>query len=459
MSILVVAFLLASAVDPEAPPQLLDMAPAATIAQAPPPTTTTTTPATTATTATTEPATPPADPAATPTEPPPSPPPAPVEETAPVEAPVGPRVAPVASEDVTANAAYDECLRLAGRVTTTNLTACFARVGTKYPDSLAAIRARANVSLLEAEHDLVNGEEKQGWLPPGRLELVGVAGLFGVWNAIAGGVLVATNVEGGNPGALLIGISAASLALGVGFGVGGAAIGDALKLDEGASRMVASGIVWGTNMGIGLLPVVFDLDREGNGSAAIITVLGAGWAGGLGTLALTNVLRLDTPSVSMVNSGGIWGSVVGGLVMLNLANARVQPSAAYSAAYIGANFVGLVGGGLLSQTVNVSWGETLVFDLGAVIGGSVLGFGTTGLLIASGNDGQFATPIITSAVGVGVIGGYAVGMVTTSMLRGVDAPFLRSFGATVKPTTPKPMAVLDSVGQPVSMMPIVALAF
>ena len=379
-------------------------------------------------------------------------------DVVPVEVPIGPRVVPAMSENAAANADYDECLRLATRVRSPNLSACFERVATKYPDSLAAIRARANVSLLDAEHDLVNGDANEGWLPPGRLELVGVAGLFGVWNAIAGGVIVATNANTGNGGALLIGISAASLALGVGFGVGGAAIGNALKLDEGASRMVASGIVWGTNMGIGLLPVVFSLDT-GNGTAPILTVLGAGWVGGLSTLALTDALRLDTAAVSMVNSGGIWGSLVGGLVMINLLNAQVESSGAYSAAYLGGNVIGLVGGGLLSQVVTASWGETLVFDLGAVIGGSVLGFGSTGLLLASGSNGEYATPIITSAVGVGVIGGYALGMVTTSMLRSVETPLLRSFGEKVKPMTPKPMAVLDSIGQPVSIMPLVALAF
>lgn len=362
---------------------------------------------------------------------------------------------PSPTENAEANLAYETCLRSARNDEAKLVRRCFDGVATRWPDTLAAVRARANVSLLDVEMEL----GKQTWLPPGRLELVGVAGLFGVWNAIAGGVVVASNVDGGNPGALLLGVSAASLALGVGFGVGGGFIGDALKLDEGASRLVASGLVWGTNMGIGLLPVVFSVDTRGNGTAAVLTVLGGGWAGGLGALALTNVLDLDATGVSMVNSGGIWGSVVGGMVMINLVNAGVQQSAAYSAAYVGSNVLGLVGGGLLSQVVTATWGETLIFDLGAVIGGSVLGFGSFGAMISVGAPGEVQTTVITSAVGVGVLGGYAAGMVAVAMLRDVEMPLLRPFGATIKPTTPKPIAALDMKGQPVAMMPVMALAF
>ncbi len=364
----------------------------------------------------------------------------------------GPRAVPALAEDEGANAAYTKCLTTARVDTPAVLSACFERVATAYPDTLAAVRARANVSLLEAER----GVEKSSWLPPGRLELVGVAGIFGVWNAIAGGVIVANNVDEGNPGALLIGVSVASLALGVGFGVGGAAIGDALKLDEGASRLVASGLIWGTNMGIGLLPVVFDLAPEANVAVPILTVVGGGWVGGLGALALTNGLRLDVPAVSIMNSGGIWGSVVGGLIMANLSNAQVEAPAAYSAAYLGSNVAGLVGGALLSQVVDVSWGETLIFDLGAVIGGSVLGLGTAGILVASNTGELYGTQLMTGAIGLGVLGGYGIGMLTLGLLREDTKPLLRSFGVT--PTTPKPMAVLDNVGKPVAMMPLLALA-
>ena len=437
MNFLLVALLLTAAADPATPPPALD--PAVAVSE-PTPT----------------PSVPPA--ATTETETAPTQAPAPIDELQPPDAAsLAPRVLPAPNEDDTANRAYAACLESARQDDAASVSACFDGVVAAWPNSLAAVRARANVSLLQAERELASTQ--QSLLPPGRLELVGVAGIFGVWNAIAGGVVVASNLQGAGPGALLIGISAGSLALGVGFGVGGALIGDSLKLDEGASRMVASGILWGTNMGIGLLPVIFTLNTNGNATVPVLTVVGAGWVGGLGSLALTNILRLDTTAVSMVNSGGIWGSVIGGLVMTNLANSQVTEASAYSAVYIGASMLGLVGGGLLSQTVNVSWGETLIFDLGAVISGSVMGFGSAGIMLATGNDGKYATPILTSAIGVGVLGGYAAGMLASSMLRGADAPFWRSFGANIKPTTAKPMAVVDLKGQPVSMMPLVALAF
>jgi hypothetical protein len=324
----------------------------------------------------------------------------------PVDAPPTPMAtpAPLPGSTPAADAAYARCLASA-RVDDAKLVErCFLDVAAAHPDSLAAVRANANASLLQIEHDVANSAAQNGWLPPGRLELVGVGGLFGVWNAIAGGIIVGTNVQSSNPGVLLLGTAGASLALGIGFGIGGAKLGEALHLDEGASKLVASGLVWGTNAGIGLLPVVFS--TRGNGTSAVLTVLGAGWVGGLTALALTNVLDVDAPSVSMINSGGIWGSVVGGMVMLNLANNQVTQSGAYSAAYIGSSVVGLVGGGLLSTVMKPTYAETLIFDLGAVVGGSVLGLGTVGTLaLIAPSDTSLATPIITGAISVGVLGG------------------------------------------------------
>lgn len=353
-----------------------------------------------------------------------------------------------------ADAAYARCLASARVDDAALVERCFLDVAAAHPDSLAAVRANANASLLQVEHDVANAAARNGWLPPGRLELVGVGGLFGVWNAIAGGLVVGTNVQATNPGVLLLGTAGASLALGVGFAVGGALLGEALHLDEGDSKLVASGLVWGTNAGIGLLPLVFSVDNTGNGTSALLTVLGAGWVGGLSALALTNVINVDAASMSMINSGGIWGSVVGGMVMLNLANNQVSESGAYSAAYIGSNVAGLVAGGLLSTTMKPTYAETLIFDLGAVVGGSVLGLGTVGTLalVPSSNTSMF-TPIVTSAVSVGVLGGYAAGIATVSMLRAVDAPLF-----VPKLATPLPTNVVDSAGQPVPMVNVVALA-
>jgi hypothetical protein len=352
------------------------------------------------------------------------------------------------------DAAYARCLASARTDEARLVERCFLDVAAAHPDSLAAVRATANATLLQVEHDVANSAAQNGWLPPGRLELVGVGGLFGVWNAIAGGIVVGANVQGSNPGVLLLGTAGASLALGVGLGIGGARLGEALHLDEGASRLVASGLVWGSNAGIGLLPVVFAADRNGNGTSAVLTVLGAGWVGGLSALALTNVLDVDAPSMSMINSGGIWGSVVGGMVMLNLTNNQVSQSGAYSAAYIGSSVVGLVGGGLLSTTMKPTYAETLIFDLGAVVGGSVLGLGTVGTLaLVSTNSTSLFMPIVTSAVSVGVLGGYAAGIATVSLLRTVDAPLF-----VPKLATPLPTNVVDSAGQPVPIVNVLALA-
>ncbi len=372
-----------------------------------------------------------------------------------VEPPPPPPPAALPGSTDAADAAYARCLASA-RVDDPKLVErCFLDIVTAHPDSLAAVRANANASLLKIEHEVANSAAEKGWLPPGRLEFVGVGGLFGVWNAIAGGIVVGSNIRSGNPGVLLLGTAGASLALGVGFGIGGAMLGESLHLDEGASKLVASGLVWGTNAGIGLLPVVFTADPTGNGTSAILTVLGAGWIGGLATLALTNVLDVDAPSVSMINSGGVWGSVVGGMVMLNLVNNGVTQSGAYSAAYIGSTVAGLVGGGLLSTTMKPTYAETLIFDLGAVVGGSVLGLGTVGTLaLMSTENNSLLTPIVTSAVSAGVLGGYAAGIATVSLLRAVDAPLF----VLPKQATPLPTNVVDSAGQPVPIVNVLALA-
>ncbi len=291
------------------------------------------------------------------------------------------------------------------------------------PESLDSIRARAALSMIEA---LTVAE-----VPPpppafgaGRLELVGVSGLFGVWNAVAGGVSVASLAQlDGGPA--FLGTAAGALVAGVGFGVGGYYLGEALELDESKSKLVASGLIWGSNMGMALAPLVASAAID-TGTALPLIVLTpivlAGYAGGAGGLAAGMFIDLTPADVSMVNSGGFFGSVVGGLMLTNLLAWQVSGTAPYSLTYVAFNAAGLAAGGLLAKNSDYTWGETLVADLGMAIGGTTLGLGSAGvLLFSSSGDPRVAAGLVTGATALGMAGGYAAGLATARLLRPADA--------------------------------------
>ena len=361
------------------------------------------------------------------------------------------------TRDQQADAALHACLQLAQTPgTPAAVRACFADVATSFADTLAATRAAASVTLLDAQAIAasVGAAPSDGpppLLAPGRIELVGVSGIFGVWNAIAGGIVVGLQLPNANGGVLFLGTSAAALGLGVGAGVGGYFLGEALSLSEGDARVTASGLLWGTNLGIALqgalMPTLFPLGGNTSTSLSLGTVVAGGWTVGLLGLASTRFAHLDGPQVSLLNSGGIMGSFLGGMVLVNLATRNVQGNWPYALTYMGGNVAGLAAGYALGRVLDLSWGETLIGDLGMVLGGVVTSTATAGtLLLIGGNaDGVVVGTIITSAASMGVVGGYAAGLAVVSALRGAKKAVWRTAldGVVLEPAA---LAVFDRRG-------------
>lgn len=426
--------------------------PAESVATTPTSTTTPTptdpaTPTTTTTTPTTAPTTTPAvEPAVVPAtsvqppvvEAPPSPPP-------------GPRV------DVEAEVDYRLCKeRLLGTVPTTATEAlspaerqaaraCYAAVIANHQGTEAALKAAAGLVVFDA---LLRAPAKDGLeIPAGRLGISTTLGLFGVWNAVAGGILIGSNAPNLVDGAgLVAGTGAAAVALGIGAGVGGYFLADALQLDEGAARLVASGVVWGTVLGTAMAPSIAQVEGPAGFNLAIGGVVGAGYVGGGAALLLSSLVTFDEAQVGMINSGGLIGSGVGLLLLPNLAAANVGDTSMYSLTFIGSTLVGLTAGGIVGRTVNYTWGETLLCDLGAVLG--VVAGGTVS--VVAGMSGATEMPLLTAPPAVGLVGGYVVSaLIVREWRAGRGAPIWRDAPSV------RPVAMAVPVGK--TMVPTVGV--
>ena len=419
-------------------------------------TTTTTTATATATTETTETTAPaaPADPSSQPQ--------GPAHAEASATAPAAAATAPVTS--------FAACLALAqGGTQPTPLLLCLDTVVREAPDSIDAVRAAAAKTMVEAA--LLNpwpaaaplnpgAPTSDPFGPPGRLELVGIAGLFGVWNGVALALAASPVVlaDSANSGGLsLLGTSALALAGGVGFGVGGYFLGDALHLDEDGARLVGSGLLWGSNMGIAGSVLIFDLLKpQGNALllVALAPIVAMGYVGGGLGLAAAKFGRFDAGQISLLNSGSTMGSILGGMVAINL---LAQPSYGVippTLAYMLGNASGVLAFGLLGNIVDLTWGQTVIADLGMVLGGTVLGLGTVGALSflpANAPACSLATPMITGAISVGVVGGYAAGLAIAMAVGGPKTPQPSALSLT-----PATGAVLDRSGRLTQTMGMVA---
>lgn len=388
---------------------------------------------------------------------------APVVEEAPVDSaaaqpsppdavPVEPAEAPPPSPSTVSPVAVDlfsPCVLLARRgVSRSEVDACLQHAVTSDPESLSAVRARAAKTMLDA----VGVAEAPAFAAPGRLELVGVGGVFGVWNAIAVGTTVGISTNA-DPGPMLIGTAVLALAAGVGFGYGGHLLGEEAALDEGGGKLVASGLVWGTNMGIAAAFFALDAIRPETSGLQAMSLFGPivtmGYVGGAVGFAAAKLGRFDAAQVSLVNSGGALGSFLGGMVAINMLQQGVQGTAPYAFTYMAGNAVGLVGFGVLGNTLKLTWSETLIGDLGMVIGGTVGGLGMVGALLSmGGNNNGAAVTLTTGAASVGAVGGYAAGLLVATMLRTGD-----DISAAPKVAlTPSSGAVVDGTGALVPTM-------
>jgi hypothetical protein len=304
---------------------------------------------------------------------------------------------------------------------------CFRAVATRHAGSLAAVKAEASLAVLARQ-----GAATPGLIPAGRLGVTAASGLFGVWNGAAAGWIAAAN-GGAVDQTALIGVTGiGAVVLGAAMGSGGYFLAEKLKLDEGAARLLASSLVWGTVVGVGVAPTIVEAFDTANGSGfaasvGVVAVVGMGYLGAGAALLATSLTTFDEAQVSMLNSGGVAGSLVGMLILPALSSFRVINALPYSAAFVGSTVGGLALGAGLGRTLDLTWGETLLCDLGLVLGG-VLG-GTASFVVSpstSSLDYPTRTVITSVLPAVGLLGGYGAALAfVTSWRAGRGAPVWR----------------------------------
>jgi hypothetical protein len=324
---------------------------------------------------------------------------------------------PTFRDDPDAEAAHTTCARLAETVGSdpAAVRTCYLDLVTRWPGTVAALKAETSLFILRSP--LVQGSGNAGLnIPAGRLGITTAVGAFGLWNAIAGGIVTGVNVPNVNPTALIAGTGVVGVAAGIGFGIGGYFLAEKLQLDEGAARLVASGLLWGTVLGTSIAPTIAFSDTGGTAgfNLGIASVVGAGYLAGGAALLLTSMVSFDEAQVSMINSGGAIGATLGLLLLPNLAAAGVTEVAPYSLAFAGTTTAGLAAGGLLGRSLQLTWGEALLCDLAAVLGGFA---GGTASLLMGTVTGSPSVTFMTAIPAIGVVGGYGAGLLFVSQWR------------------------------------------
>lgn len=338
------------------------------------------------------------------------------------------------------------------------LRGCLETLRGAYPGTPAALQAEGALAALRALRPDA-ADTGAFSFPPGRLELSSTAGLFGIWNGIAAGIITAIHLPGIDPTLATLGTGALSLGLGMGFGFGGYALAERFDLAEGDSRLITAGLLWGTVMGIAAAPIVAErnLPDRLNVSVPLLGVVAGGYLGGAASLLVGMRADITPAQVSLLNTGGWVGALFGLLMIPNLEAYRVQQATPYALTYLGAQSLGLAAGALASRWLDASWGETLLIDLGGVLG--LVASGT--LVFALNASGAFVStpgtlllPLTTGTLMAGTLGGIAVAAATVSGRRGSERPLFRGpgRGGALEPTLGAPTVVLDIAREPVVVL-------
>ena len=353
-------------------------------------------------------------------------------------------------------AAWQKCVSLFGNTDAPTKT-CLESLRREHPGTAAFYRAEGALSLLAGNP--TETRPAQSWeIPAGRLELSSTAGLFGIWAGTAMGISTSAFLEP-DPALAILGTGALAIGVGTGLGFGGYHLAERLDLGEGDSRLVASSLVWGTVLGIAALPPVietlatnFTLSPAAAVSVPLATIVSGGLAGGALALAATRFGNLSSAEVSMINTGGWVGMLFGFLTLPTLEVWNINSSITGSLSFIGATSLGLTSGYLLSQVLDFNWGETLLLDLGGVLGlvtGGTLLFALTASGALSGLPEQVAVPVVTAGLGLSTLSGLALTALSISMSRSADRPIWKSGGLEVRPSLGLSHVVLDLERKPV----------
>lgn len=358
-------------------------------------------------------------------------------------------------------AAWQKCVALFEQPNAIANT-CLESLRRDHPNTAAAYRAEGALAFIASNPSSMS--QAESWqIPAGRLELSSTAGLFGIWSGIAIGSSVSAHLRP-NATLAILGTGALAIGLGTGLGFGGYHLAESLDLEEGDSRWIASSLVWGTVLGIAAIPPILENNIQGGAevSLPLMTIVSGGLMGGALSLAATRFHRFSSAEVSMLNTGGWVGVLFGFLTLPTLETWNINGALYGSLSFIGATSLGLTSGFLLSQVIDLNWGETLLLDLGGVLGlvtGGTLLFALTASGALESLPGEIAVPLVSAGLGLSTLGGLALTALSISMSRSAERPIWKSSGLEVRPSFGPTHVVLDLERKPVWILGSPTLVF
>lgn len=297
--------------------------------------------------------------------------------------------------DVRADERYAICVRLLRQGQDAEARACLERLVEEAPDTTAALRASSVLSAVPPRAAMSEEVLPRRPLPfdPGHLELALTSGLFGAYNGAVGALWLSLNPDLTPPYVSALGGVGAAL-LGGGYTLGTWLLADGLDLSQGDSHLLASGIGWGTALGLTLAPWMFSLAgvpwpegvmppfRHDLSTALPLGLLPSvvgGYVGLGGAAVLAALLELEASQVATLNTGGGTGFLLGlgaGLGVAHLLRLDVWEVLLIDLATVAA--FALVGGGAyLLRSAGPPSPELDVVAGGATALGTVVGLGAS----------------------------------------------------------------------------------
>lgn len=384
--------------------------------------------------------------------------------------------------DLAADELYRRCLDHIGAGRRLQAQACLQTVIEQSPESTAALKAGSALNTLRAQAAL----ETSSVLPadrwpfkPGRLELSVMSGLMGVWT---GGALAAA--VGSQPFAaqgpilpmLTAGGGAVAVALGGGFALGSFFLGEFLDLKGGTSRLLGSGMFWGTALGVALAPWMFalsgsqwdpgsivpnTLDLQRGVPLSVGVTLVTGYAGLAASAGAAFFLDLSQGQVSTLNTG-IWSGLVAGMLtspLLGLLGAGAPWWLGF--AWITGGFVGGAAGAGMAFLLDFDVWEVLCIDaagLGALalVGGSA---GAVGFLLGNQLWINAMLATITGGAMLAALGVATAGMAFWRIRRGERVSRVGFLPIDELFSPPTPEVVYDKRGRPTPIAGLVKVQF
>ncbi len=323
--------------------------------------------------------------------------------------------------DLAADEHYRRCQGLLGSGDRLAAAACFETVIEQAPESTAALKARAALGTLRAEGRFeFSTWDKPGseWpFSPGHLELSLAAGGFGIWTgasvgAFLGGQGILPAAASATGGALAVGLGGA-------YGLGALAMAEFLDLKGGDARLLASGIGWGMALGLTLAPWVFALQGvnwppgqfypeifdnwEQTVPPVMLVSAATGYLGAGLTVPLAFFLDLDQGQVSMINTGGWVGFVLGVLCTPILAGIQLGHPGWLGILYSATTGLGLMAGAATAFLLELEVWEVLIIDAATAAVALLAGGATAGAYFATQGN-LIISSVATTGTGVATIG-------------------------------------------------------